>query len=128
MKFTEHRDSNVLTVRQYQPGLVKINELQIQKSCFFNQKTLIQDWPCRAIEDLNETLLDDILALQPEVIILGTGENQIFPAPKLFAYCAQKGIGLEVMDNAAACRTYNVLTTEDRPVVLALIFGKALEN
>ncbi|HHT00904.1 MAG TPA: hypothetical protein ENK73_08640, partial [Thiomicrospira sp.] len=62
---------------------------------------------------------------KPEVIILGTGETQHFPEPKLFAYCAHKGVGLEVMANDAACRTYNVLTTEDREIVLALIINQA---
>lgn len=121
MKFAEHRDPSILTVRSYQPGLVKINEFSLQNSCFLNQKTLIQNWQCENIHDLNEHHLDEVLRLDPEVLILGTGETQVFPEPRLFAYCAQKGVGLEVMDNAAACRTYNVLTTEERHVVLALI-------
>ncbi|MDG6778010.1 Mth938-like domain-containing protein [Thiomicrorhabdus sp. zzn3] len=121
MKFTEHRDSNVLVVKHYEPGLVKINDRQLQNSCFLNQKQLVEHWPCDHIGQLDSQRLDALFALNPEVIILGTGEQQVFPEPKLFAYCAQKGIGLEVMNNSAACRTYNVLTTEDREVVLALI-------
>lgn len=125
MKFTEHRDSNILTVKNYQPGHVTINEFNLQDSCFFNQKNLIDDWACHHITELSKALLDEVMQLNPDVIILGTGESQIFPEPKLFAHCAQKGVGLEVMDNTAACRTYNVLTTEEREVVLALIFEKA---
>jgi len=124
MKFTEHRDSNILSVKKYQPGLVKINDIDVYSSCFLSQNELTPDWPCHHISELNTTLLDQLLELAPEVIILGTGEQQTFPDPKLFAYCAQKGIGLEAMDNAAACRTYNVLTTEDREIVLALILPK----
>lgn len=121
MKFTEHRDTNILTVKKYQPGSVRINDIELTKSCFLNQKQLEDNWLCNHISELSEAHLDQIMEFYPEVIILGTGESQTFPDPKLFSYCAQKGIGLEVMNNAAACRTYNVLTTEEREVVLALI-------
>jgi len=122
MQFTEHRDSNILTVKNYQPGLVKINEFTLQESCFCNQHHLTEGWNCHDIQLLDEALLAPLLDLKPDVIILGSGDVQKFPSPKCFAYCANQGIGLEVMDNAAACRTYNVLTTEEREVVLALIF------
>lgn len=121
MKFTEHRDSNVLAVKHYEPGKVKINADFISGSCFLNQKQLVTDWDCQQLSELSTQHLDQIMALKPEVIILGTGETQQFPEPRLFAYCSQHGVGLEVMNNLAACRTYNVLTTEDREVVLALI-------
>ena len=124
MKFTEHRDSNILTVRRYQPGKVTVNDQEVTDSCFFNHHTLVEHWNCNRLDELNEETLAPIFELQPEVIILGTGETQVFPKPELFYLCAQKGIGLEVMDNRAACRTYNVLTTEDREVVLALIFSE----
>ncbi len=122
MKFTEHRDSNILTVKQYSPGLVKINNFELTKSCFLNQKKIVESWSCQDIKNLSIALIDQILSLSPDVIILGTGEKQSFPSPEFFAYCAEKGVGLEVMENSAACRTYNVLTTEEREVVLALIF------
>ncbi|MBN2865534.1 MAG: hypothetical protein JXK16_05950 [Thiotrichales bacterium] len=121
MKFTEHRDSNINAVKHYEQGEVKINDQVLKNSCFLNQKELVKDWSCRHISLLETDLLDELLSLQPEVIILGTGETQVFPEPRLFAYCSQRGVGLEVMNNLAACRTYNVLTTEDREVVLGLI-------
>lgn len=121
MKFTEHRDSNVNVVKQYSQGKVKINANSFEKSLYLTQKTIYENWACQSIDQLNGEHLDQILSLQPEVIILGTGDKQIFPEPKLFAHCLAKGVGLEVMANDAACRTYNILTTEDREVVLALI-------
>lgn len=121
MKFTEHRDSNINVVKHYQPGAVKINGREIHGSCYLNQQTIIEKWSCAPAASLEQHHLTPLLKLKPEVIILGTGEEQVFPAPALFAYCARHGIGLEVMNNLAACRTYNVLTTEDREVVLALI-------
>lgn len=124
MKFTEHRDSNVLAVKSYQPGLVKVNNLEFNQSCFITQKSYNDKWMCSNINALNAELIDELLTEKPEVIILGTGESQEFPEPKLFAYCASQGVGLEVMANDAACRTYNVLTTEDRDIVLALIMDE----
>ena len=62
-----------------------------------------------------------MLSLEPEIVILGTGERQVFPEPSLFAAVAGRGVGLEVMDNGAACRTYNVLLAEGRRVALAII-------
>lgn len=123
MKFTEHRDSNVNAIKNYEPGLVRINNITLSQSCYITQHNLKENWPCDSIEHLSTELLEQIFTEKPEVIILGTGESQHFPAPKFFAFCAAKGIGLEVMANDAACRTYNVLTTEDRDVVLALIMN-----
>ena len=121
MKFTEHRDSNVKTIKRYQAGEVQVNDERFHSSLYMSQKQVFSDWQCHHISALSEANLNPILEQKPEVIILGTGETQIFPDPKLFAYCVHQGIGLEVMANDAACRTYNILTTEDREVVLALI-------
>ncbi|MCF6254150.1 MAG: Mth938-like domain-containing protein [Thiomicrorhabdus sp.] len=121
MKFTEHRDSNVFAVKNYAPNKVKVNQFIFTKSFFITQFSTEKDWPCEHIEQLTLERMDQLLNTKAEVIILGTGEQQIFPPPQLFAYCAAKGVGLEVMANNAACRTYNVLTSEDREVALALI-------
>ncbi|WP_319379692.1 Mth938-like domain-containing protein [Thiomicrorhabdus sp.] len=123
MKFSEHRDSNINTVKQYSPGRVKVNDRVLERSCFITQTEIEADWACPTIDALDEATLNVLLQQNPEVIILGTGDTQIFPEPKLFAYCTRKGIGLEVMANDAACRTYNVITTEDREILLALILG-----
>ena len=125
MKFTEHRDSNVYAVKRYEPGRVKVNNLEFTDSFYITQKAYENNWPCESIESISTELLDQLLNEKPEVIVLGTGESQHFPEPKYFSYCAAQGVGLEVMANDAACRTYNVLTTEDRDIVLALIMNKA---
>ncbi len=124
MKFTEHQDWTVLTIKNYQPGSVKINDQILETSFYMTQKELFREWQCDTIEALTIEKLDDLLAKNPEVIILGTGDQQAFPAPQLFAHCASQGVGLEVMANDAACRTYNILTTEDRDIVLALMVKK----
>lgn len=121
MKLTEHRDTSINIIRHYTPGEVTINQQHYQHSCIITQQQIINDWNINHIDQLNAEHLQALLAFKPEVLIIGTGETQIFPPAALFGLCAQAGVSLEVMNNAAACRTYNVLTTEDREVVLGLI-------
>ena len=59
--------------------------------------------------------------MKPRVVLLGTGEQQIFPDAKIFGLFGERGIGLEVMNNGALCRTFNILVAEDREVVAAII-------
>ena len=66
--------------------------------------------------------LDALLALEPELLVLGTGEIQKFPPAVVMATCLQRGIGIEVMTNAAAARTYSVLAGEGRRVVAGFVF------
>lgn len=124
MKFTEHRDPSINMIHHYQPGLVKVNQHEISQSCIITQQSLMKNWPVNDLADLDESNLQMLLDLKPEVLLLGCGETQVFPAPNLFALCARQGVSLEVMNNAAACRTYNVLTTEEREVVLGLIIER----
>lgn len=121
MKFTEHRDSNLKAVKSYQKGQVRINADEYTDSLFLTQTEVFEKWEITHISQLDESRLQPILDQKPEVIILGTGETQIFPDMSLFAHCRKFGAGLEVMANDAACRTFNILTTEDRPVILALV-------
>ena len=69
--------------------------------------------------------LEPLLALQPEVILLGSGAAQVFPPAATLAACLGRGIGIEVMTNAAAARTFNVLAGEGRRVVAGFVFGPA---
>lgn len=121
MKFTEHRDSHVLTVKSYQDKEITINDQKLTQSFYLNQSSIFKTWPIHHISELTESLLSPLIELEPEVIILGSGKKQAFPSPSLVAMCAQNGIGLEVMNNASACKTYNVLTTEERSIILAII-------
>lgn len=124
MKFTEHRDPTVNMIQHYQPNQVHVNQQTLNNSVIITQQHLLNDWPITHIDQLEQSHLDALLALRPEVLIIGTGEQQHFPPPKWFGYCIEHGVSLEVMSNAAACRTYNVLTTEERIVVLGLILGQ----
>jgi uncharacterized protein len=61
------------------------------------------------------------LTLEPEIVLLGTGRRQQFPHPRLTQALLEQGVGVEVMDTAAACRTYNVIMLEGRRVAAALL-------
>jgi len=81
----------------------------------------VQDWPPRDVNELSAEHLSLTTPLGPEIIILGTGSTQVFPPPQVTGALRQSGVGVEIMANDAACRTFNVLLSEDRRVVLALI-------
>jgi len=121
MRFTldQHPTANLVTY--VGPDGIRVGEQYITGSVILSAAELVGDWPVHDVEALDEAALAPALALGPEILILGTGERIMFPDISLFAALARRGIGLEIMDTAAACRTYNVLVNEDRPVVAALI-------
>jgi len=80
-----------------------------------------EDWRPRAVADRLPEDLEPLLALNPTVVLLGTGSILRFPTPEVMAACLTRGIGIEVMDNAAAARTFNVLATEARRVVAGFL-------
>jgi uncharacterized protein len=81
----------------------------------------VEHWPVTSATDLDADHVAALLELKPELVLLGTGEHQVFPAAAFLAGFLRKGIGVEVMDNAAAARTYNLLASESRHVVAGFI-------
>ena len=120
MKFTRELPANIHVVRSYQPGSVRIGEQVINSNCLFNANELVVAWRPQTLTDLLPEDFSAAIAWQPEIILLGTGARQIFPGREIYAALLGKGIGFEVMDTGAACRTYNVLVGEDRRVAAAL--------
>ena len=112
------RDTKV--IRAYAPGHINVSDAMLTKSFILAPTQVVEDWPPQRFEELLPEHLEPALALEPEILIIGTGADQHFLPGELMAAIAKKGIGLEVMDTAAACRTYNVLLSEDRKVVAAL--------
>ena len=82
---------------------------------------LVDDWDATNPCDLSDRQLNPIFELEPEVVLLGTGASQIFLPPELMMRFYGRGIGVEVMTTDAACRTFNVLVSEGRKVVAALL-------
>ncbi len=113
------------SIQAYDRGQITINETIYRESLIITAERLIAPWPVRDIDGLLSGHIDDILDLQPDVVLLGTGEQQRFPDMSIIAAFAGHGLGLEVMNNGAACRTFNILVGEGRNVVAALIQQKA---
>lgn len=100
---------------------VLVNQLTLERSFILSPNQLVEDWPPAGVDTLEPSHMDALLALKPSVAILGTGPRQRFPSSAVMAAMLTRGVGLEVMDNAAAARTFNVLATEGRKVVVAFL-------
>lgn len=98
-----------------------VNDRTVYRSFIIAPDALIEDWPVADVTALQVTDLEPLLALKPELIILGSGAVQAFPPPQTLAACLSRGVGLETMTNAAAARTYSVLAGEGRRVVAGFV-------
>jgi uncharacterized protein len=125
MQFTLDTQADANVVTHIGPGGISVGEVALDRSFVISAGELVQDWPVADARSVDIAALEPALALGPEILILGTGACIEFPDPELFSALAERGIGLEVMDTAAACRTYNVLVAELRPVVAAIILDAA---
>jgi uncharacterized protein len=105
----------------YGAGFVTVDEKQLTRSFIVTAEALISDWSPRNMEELDEAALEAVLRLRPGIVLLGTGSEQRFPPSSLLAPMLTQGIGIEIMTTAAACRTYNILVAEDRPVAAGLL-------
>ena len=102
---------------------ILVNERRFSTSFILSPMALVEDWRPRCITELLPADLDPVLALEPSVVLLGSGSRLQFPGADIMAACLTRGIGIEVMDNAAAARTFNVLATEARRVVAAFLLA-----
>ena len=98
-----------------------VNERTLDRSFVISPESLVEDWPVVDATAMQPDDLAPLLALQPELIVLGTGPVQRFPSAAVMHACLSRGIGFEVMDNAAAARTYSVLAGEGRRVVAGFL-------
>ena len=98
-----------------------INNKQYSDSLIVTPEQLISPWEPDNHEDLDQGHIEFLINMKPEIILLGTGKKLSFPHPSLIAIAMQNGIGFEVMDTGSACRTFNVLASEDRNVLAALL-------
>ena len=108
-----------LTVRWWRPGELRIGK-DVWREPVLLRPEEVRPWPLKDDEPVTLDHLAPLIEEQPDVIILGTGETQSFPDHDLGMKLLNRGIGLEVMDTGAACRTYNVLASEGRAVAAAL--------
>ncbi len=126
MKLHTTSTQHYQTVTAYDQGGVEINAIRFEYSLLVMPETAPVAWPPMSFETLTIDDFKQIDAAMPEVVILGTGDRQRFVHPKLTAPLTSRRVGVECMDNQAACRTYNILMAEGRKVALALIFERSL--
>jgi uncharacterized protein len=110
-------------VRRIGAGVVTIGETDHRHSVVVSAERVIPGWPVDRVDAIDDAAIAAVLDCGPEVVLLGTGARQVFPAVHVAAAFLTRGIGFEAMDNAAAARTYNVLLAEGRRVVVAFILG-----
>ena len=110
-------------IRGYSAQEIRIGEQRLQASCIVSADNVIAEWAPRSFADLAPEHLEAILALKPELVLLGTGLSQRFPPSTIRSTFTSRGVGLEVMDLGAACRTFNILVQEERRVVAALFLS-----
>ena len=120
MKFQPDR-SNAQTINGYAPGWIGIDAEKITQSVIIGSKGFRQTWACARFEDLTAEHFVQFAQLETELVIFGSGVRNRFPPPAWLAPLMARRIGLETMDTPAACRTYNILASEGRNVVAALI-------
>ena len=109
------------TVTAYDAQHVEVNAQSYNHSILLMPGGPVQPWPVSEFSQLSELHFRAMLGQKPELVILGTGVRQRFAHPRLWADLAEQRIGVEFMDTGAACRTYNILMTEGRLVLAALI-------
>lgn len=123
MKFQPDTLAGVNAISRYEPGRLTLGSVQHTGSVLVPWRGATVPWEPRQFDELQPAHFEAMLALQPEVVILGTGARLQFPHPRLTRALIERRIGLESMDTAAAVRTYNVLANEGRTVLGAFILG-----
>lgn len=124
MKFHLAQPEGVNLLTGYGRDYVDINGHRYDAvSLAVTPNEIVENWRVGKFDDLNENHFRALLELQPEITLLGTGETLRFPHPRLSASLINAGIGLEVMDTGAACRTYNILVAEGRRVVMGVLLN-----
>jgi uncharacterized protein len=120
VKFTLDAGPQAHLIRGYSDTEIRIGERSVRGSCIVTADQLLTDWGPASFAEFGQAHLATLIALAPEVVILGTGMTQQFAPRALRDALAGRGVGLEAMALGAACRTFNVLVQEERRVAAAL--------
>lgn len=124
MKFNEELPStNHYSITAYDKDYVEINHKRITTNCLVAPNHA-GEWAVDNFQTLSVEHIDNVLALKPEIILLGTGIQHLLPSEPLLKILVNTRIGFEIMHTAAACRTYNILMGEGRNVVAGLFMMK----
>ena len=120
MRLALESDSRINLVRRYGGGQILIGEQLISRPCIVSPQRLVLDWEVGSFAELSADQLAPLLAFGAEIVLIGSGETQPYPHQRLRALLRGRANALEYMSLGAACRTYNILASEQRVVVAAL--------
>jgi len=121
MELNLERPRDYLFVRRADAHTVTIVDRPFTASLILARDKVIDDWGVSDVTAMRPAHVEPILALQPDVVLLGTGARQQFPSQEVLATFLQRHVGVEVMNNAAAARTWDILASEGRNVVAGFI-------
>ena len=110
-------------IRAFKPGSIQVNENIFNCSLIITRDHLIENWPPQTANELSAAAFAPVIALKPDILLIGTGSTMVLLPIELYGDLLNLGIGVEVMDTSAACRTYNALSAENRNVAAALIIS-----
>ncbi len=119
MKFQPDQFGQAITA--YGAGWIAIGSVRIEHSVLLKLDGTREPWPCSRFEELSGALFEPLALNAPELVVFGSGTRLRFPQPAWIRPLIEAGIGVESMDTAAACRTYNILAGEGRRVIAALL-------
>ena len=128
MKFQPDTLAGVNAITRHEPGRLWVGNTAFAHSLLVPWVGAVQAWGPLAFEALSATHFESIAALKPEVVIFGSGLRLRFVPPALMRVLIEQRVGVETMDTAAACRIYNVLASEGRSVVAALLLDVLLDG
>ena len=121
MEFNLELPQNQFFIRSVSEEGICVHKDYYTSPFIISGERIVPDWGVESVDDINEESLQKIFALQPEVILIGTGKTQVFLPPATQVHFFRHNFGFEVMTTDAACRTFNVLVSEGRRVVAALL-------
>jgi uncharacterized protein len=121
MEFNLEPPQNQYFIRSVEEHGIRVDQDLYTRAFIISGQGVIPDWNVAGVEDITESRLQAIFDLEPEVVLIGTGKTQIFLPVEIQRHFFQRQIGFEVMKTDAACRTFNVLASEGREVVAALL-------
>jgi uncharacterized protein len=108
-------------IQSYDDGILTIDDAHYSGSVIIHAEHDVRCWRPQALADIQAEDIEDLVQIKPSVLLLGTGLSLEFPLQALLLPFYTAHIGVEVMDTAAACRTYNVLMAEGRDVLAVLM-------
>lgn len=126
MKLHLHKSDQQYQINSVDAHAVTVNHQRYEQALIVSDDSLSTDWFDGPWEALDAQALSAILAFRPAVVLLGTGDKQRFVHPRHLAAFLEANIGVECMTTAAACRTFNILMSEGRKVVAALLLERHL--